>query len=530
MADARQGRSLGRFLSTLLSRAAIVLVVLALVVGAYVAAWVPRHFSDPARLSRLVADALPELQADISFAAAQVGWRGPIVLEGIRVVPRDGSRPPFTVQRIEVSRGLIGMLLSGGDLGRLRVTGLVADVVFDAERESNLTKLFAEQGGGAAAPVPAPAARRRRSPVSLRLEVVDAVVRISGPWTADPWVSDPIDIAAALGPAPGGASSQWTVDPVQLLTHARLEPPVAKSVLAYIAPVLADATRTGGEFSLRLDGAVLPVGDPGSGTVAGVLSMHAVDLGPGPLAIKTIQELPLRLPPPPTVRIADQSHIHFRLADRRVFHTGLEFGLPLKQPGQRLDIQSSGSVGIDDDSIDLKFVLPIPADLPQDRPLIAALAGKKISVGVVGSLGDPRVVFDGSIRQADGEIAADVIDRLRNRDAGATQPPPGPRGPKPAEPPPPPAPSVQTDAAPAEAAAEKSTAGKIEDIKSRLPAEVRQDPTADAVIDLVGGVLEEVARRRAAREAEAAANPGQAPPPRRGGLLRRETPAAPPQK
>ncbi len=49
------------------------------------------------------------------------------------------------------------------------------------------------------------------------------------------------------------------------------------------------------------------------------------------------------------------------------------------------------------------------------------------------------------------------------------------------------------------------------------------DPTAEQVIDLVGGVLDEVAKRRAERqaaEAAEAANP-EAVPPRRGGLLRR---------
>ena len=46
------------------------------------------------------------------------------------------------------------------------------------------------------------------------------------------------------------------------------------------------------------------------------------------------------------------------------------------------------------------------------------------------------------------------------------------------------------------------------------------DPTAEQVIDLVGGVLDEVAKRRAERRAAEAANP-EAVPPRRGGLLRR---------
>ena len=59
-----------------------------------------------------------------------------------------------------------------------------------------------------------------------------------------------------------------------------------------------------------------------------------------------------------------------------------------------------------------------------------------------------------------------------------------------------------------------------------------RDARPDAVIDLVGGVLEGIAKRRAERQAAEAANPQQpssAAPPRRGRLLRRlaPPPAAP---
>jgi hypothetical protein len=518
MASATEKRRPARFVLSMVAA----LVVAALVALAVAAVQVPRFFSNPARLSALVADLLPELRADVPIDAAKVGWVGPIVLEGITVRPRDGSQPPIRIGRAEISRGLLGMLLTAGDLGRIRVQGLEVDAVFDDDRGSNLERLFADEPEtpGEAAKPPTVGPRSRRSPVSLRLEIDDARLTIAGPWSAEPWVSDPIDVRAALGPAPSGGHSHWTLEPVQLLTHARLEPPVAKSVLAYIAPVLADATRTGGEFSLRLDGASLPVGAPGSGTLAGVLSMHAVDLGPGPLAIKTFQELPFNIPPPPTVRIADQSHIRFRLADRRVWHEGLQFGLPLKKPGLRLDVESSGSVGIDDESLDLKFVLPIPSDLPQDRPLIGALAGKRISLGVGGVLGNPQIEFDGSIREAAGEVVSDLVERLRTRGA-APRVETEPRAPRPSEPPPPPTPEPSSAAS--GDAADDAAARRVEVIKSKLPEELRKDPTAEAVIDLVGGVLEEVARRRAAREAEGASNPGQ-PPPRRGGLLRRQQP------
>jgi len=263
-------------------------------------------------------------------------------------------------------------------------------------------------------------------------------------------------------------------------------------VLAYIAPVLANATRTGGRFSLRLDGARLPVGEPAAGEFAGLLSMHEVVVGPGPLVQRLFAALPFQLPTPPAIRIADESHVTFRLAERRVWHEGLEFGLPLAKPGQRLDVESRGSVGIDDQSLDIQLALPIPADLPQDRPLVAALAGKRVSVGVGGSLGEPQVMFDGSIKAAAGAVVSDLIDRLRD----GRRPPPATPAPDATSPVPP-----QPGLRPGELSADAPASG------------AQPNQSGDAIADIVGGVIDEVARRRAERRAAEATNPGQVQPP-----------------
>jgi hypothetical protein len=510
----------------------------------------PWLMSSPARMSKLVADAVPALQAAVRFGSVKLGWMGPMVFEDIHIVPHDGSREPASIKRVELSHGLAGILLSLGDLGRVRVEGIDATVEFDADRNSNLKGLFSPALAG-----PGAAARPHNGKpgaVRMQLDVVGAIVRMIGPWADEPWVSDPINVQASLAPLADGTRSEWTVEPVQLLADAKLEPAVAQGVLAYIAPVMANATRTSGRFSLRINAATLPVGATEGGHVSGVLAMHAVDLGPGPLAQRAIESLPFNLPIPQSIRIADESHIEFALADRRMSHKGLAFGVPLAKPGQRLDIRSSGSVGLDDKTLQLKLELPIPADLPQDRPLLAALSGRTFSVGVGGLLGEPRIDFDGSLRANAGGVVAELIDRLRGSGGPqAARQPAGP--PRPLAPPAPawkpnasagkasetvanPDPAkldpAKLDAAkPTEApdgdgantdtrqqAGGPSTADKI---KSALPPDMKTDSTADAVIDLVGGVLEEVAKRRAERQAAETANPQQAEPPRRGRLLRR---------
>jgi hypothetical protein len=543
---ARRGFLSSQVRATLATAAAVALLGLASV---------PWLLASPSRISGLVARAMPQLKADVRFGSVKLGWLGPLVLEDIHVVPHDGGREAISIRRVEISHGLAGILLSLGDLGRLRVEGLEADVVFDAERNSNLKKMFqatpaAIASDDPAADGPQPASH---SPVRMQLDVVNAIVRIAGPWSAEQWVSDPINVRARLAPSANGPWSEWNVEPVQLLADARLEPAVAQGVLAYIAPVMADATRTGGRFSLRLEGATLPVGAPEGGRLSGVLSMHAVDLGPGPLVMNIIRSLPFTLPAPPAIRIADQSHVEFHLADRRVWHKGLEFGVPLSKPGQRLDLQSSGSVGLDDKSLDLKLELPIPADLPQDRPLLASLAGRTFSVRIGGILGEPRVNFDGSLRATAGDVVAELVGRLRGKGQPPVARPPQAAQPAAMPQPQPPAPAWRpnAEAAPvptvdtvpkADTAADSANAANgeaaatggsdqapaaapstAERIQSAFPpdAKGKTDATTDAVIDLVGGVLEEVAKRRAERQAAEAASPQPAPPPRRGRLLRR---------
>jgi hypothetical protein len=548
----------------------LVSVVIAVVGGLLC---LPSFLATPERVSRLIATAVPELRGDVTMARVGVGWFGPIVLDDVQIVPRNGEPTPVTIRRVEVGNGLAGILLSLGDLGRVRIEGLQADIVFDREHRSNLDAILppddsqpaADAGGGGrgAADIGTGASGPRRAAVRLELDVVDAIVRITGPWTTDPWVSDPIDVRARLANAADGFG-EWTVEPVQLLQQAELQQTVAHEVLAYIVPVLADSARTSGRFSLRLDGARLPVGRPDAAELSGLLAMHEVVLGPGPLVEKMFQSLPMKLPPPPTIRIADESNIDFRLADRRMWHKGLEFGIPLKKPGQRLDVQSEGSVGLEDRSLDLKLTLPIPADLPQDRPLVAALAGKQISLGVGGELGKPEVKFDGSIKAAAGQVLVDLIDRLRDgpRPEAVAVPPQSPVGPpQPQWTPPGSAAPVPSPTDAAERASDSSaptqtgsSASGIATATEQPPATPREraeqaaaeaarkagaDPdTTEAIVDIVGGVLGEVAKRRAERRAAEAANPNLAPPaPRRGRFLdrilqpppaRTEPPAAPP--
>ena len=123
-----------------------------MVVVLAVLAVLPSVIGTPERITKLVATAVPELAADVRPGRVRLGWFGPIVLEDLAIVPHSGDPTPIAVRRVEVEHGLAGILLSAGDLGRVRVEGLAADVAFDREHRSNLDSILPPGTTALAAP------------------------------------------------------------------------------------------------------------------------------------------------------------------------------------------------------------------------------------------------------------------------------------------------------------------------------------------------------------------------------------------
>ncbi len=444
---------------------------------------VPWLLSSPDTIAVLIQTSLRGAETDVSVESARIGWFGPTVIEGVRLRPQDGSPQTVSIERVEGERGLLAMLFSLGDLGRFRLNGCEIDVVFEEDRQSNLRSLIARDDDASDGD---PTRRQRRALVSTEIEVEQAIVRIAGPWTEGPWVSKPIDLDLVLEPDPGYARSRWRIGKVDLLEDAVLDPSVSQGVLAYIAPVLADTTIVGGRFSLSLESASLPVGDPGSGTVEGRLVMHEVEIGPGKLVNNILALVPVEKPKVSSLRVSESSDIAFGLADRRVRHKGLKFGVPLPKSGKRLDIESSGTVGIDDQTLDLTFSVPLPEQLLDERPVLRALAGGKISLAIGGTFQKPEINMDGTLRSAiAGLIGGDALRSASLGDPQTNQTPD--------------ASGSRTGIGSADTKLGALGITIAEQVRSQLPEDAVDPETADAVVNLVGGILDEVGRRRATR-------------------------------
>lgn len=196
-----------------------------------------------------------------------------------------------------------------------------------------------------------------------------------------------------IAPLPG----ELILPPGKLFTNVNVSPEVSDVMLKYIAPVLADATRSDGLFSMDVSAARVPLADSQQADVAGTLEIHTMDVLPGPSTeqwaglARTVEDLlknrnPQALvnrPPRNLLEIRDCA-VPFRLIGGRVYHEGLEFRVG------DVVVRSQGSVGLDQ-TLDLTVTIPIPGQWVADLPWLAGLLKEDMKIPVRGTLSRPAI-------------------------------------------------------------------------------------------------------------------------------------------
>jgi hypothetical protein len=178
--------------------------------------------------------------------------------------------------------------------------------------------------------------------------------------------------------------------------QVRLSPEMCRGWLKYVAPLVADATAAEGRLSVSLDTAVIPLAQPSSGDVRGVLTVHSARIGPGPLSreflwmAEQVKALMRRQPPRPEsagstrwLEIPAQE-VAFQMADQRIYHQGLRFAV------NDVIIRTRGSVGFDQ-SLSLIAEIPILDQWVANDRYLAALRGHVLELPIRGTLKGPNV-------------------------------------------------------------------------------------------------------------------------------------------
>lgn len=191
--------------------------------------------------------------------------------------------------------------------------------------------------------------------------------------------------------------SELTMPAGPVITNVRISPEVSEAMLKFVAPVLAGATQSEGQFSMQLDGLRVPLADTKKSDSAGKLTVHSVRVVPGPMAqqwvglAQQIESLAKRRDSAASTNrqqvtllsIRDQQ-VNFRVVDGRVYHQNMEF-----QVGD-VTLRSQGSVGLDE-TISLTLQIPIQDAWIAKEPLLAGLKGQSLQVPVTGTLKRPQM-------------------------------------------------------------------------------------------------------------------------------------------
>lgn len=192
------------------------------------------------------------------------------------------------------------------------------------------------------------------------------------------------------------APARLAVERGPLFDKVRISPELCRTWLKYVAPLLADATRAEGRFSVQLEGANVPLSDTNQSDVHGQLTIHSAQIGPGPLAqpllglaqqVKTVLD---GRPSSDSQTLASnwllipQQTVHVDVEDGRVFHQGLTM------TSGDVTIRTSGSVGLDE-SLAIMAEVPIRDEWVADKKYLASLRGTVIQIPVQGTLGKPRL-------------------------------------------------------------------------------------------------------------------------------------------
>ncbi|HEV3164737.1 MAG TPA: hypothetical protein VGZ22_11975 [Isosphaeraceae bacterium] len=189
------------------------------------------------------------------------------------------------------------------------------------------------------------------------------------------------------------------------LKDAEVNSEVSRRVLAYVAPILQDATRTSGYVSAAIDKAEFPlVGDARrKAVVEGQVVFRDVTFAPGPLADDLITLLGITNVP----SLKLNQPVTLAIADGKVIQRGL--AIPL---GKLSQIEIAGTVDFDR-NLDLTASLPITPTMLGNVPVLTdILGGTRITVPIRGTLSKPRLDRDAmaaNLKQNLGNIGGRAV-------------------------------------------------------------------------------------------------------------------------
>jgi hypothetical protein len=392
---------------------ALVLVI-ALLPTALGARWIYQPL-----VNRLAAD-----DFQLHIASVRLRWLSPVRLSGVEI--RQANGPTLiSIPEVTTDRSLLGYLLGGRRLGRIVIERPVLDVEL-LKDSSNLQRFVSAVDNAVAPPA---GAERERPAIDVQVVIHSLSATVKRQSDSSPLVVVPpldLDLTYRASGSASGAPTHLSVAPTTLLDRVKLTPELVALGLDRALPLLAKSAWFDGSVSLRIASLDLPLERLADAAGEMELTLHEVRSGPSDPKILRLLDVIATLrkrPPQHELVFVDGSQVAVTLADGRVTHHGLKMGLPKVDP--RLQLATSGSVGLVDRSLDLMLDVPVPLEQLARRETVQQLGVPTLRLPIGGTLDDPQVHWEalrgdaadllGAIGARVGEdspAAAAVLDAL----------------------------------------------------------------------------------------------------------------------
>lgn len=361
----------------------------------------------------------------------QIGWFRPLRLRGLRISqdehavdvdPASNGSGKITnktlaqISEVRSDRGLLSYLFHGRNLGQLEIIKPKVDIEL-LDNGSNLERFVRAFEGEKKNNT----ANATKKPPTLDVDVlVDGFsVQVSSDSQSDPLVVVP-EIDAKLSYRSLDGDARLIVAPMTVLDHVVVTPELVRLGLGMAIPMLAKSAWFDGEVSLVAKEIRIPLSNPQQSTGEATLTMHQLRCGPSEPALVSLLDFAAQMRGTDAQHelvFVDGSQLEISAANERIRHSGMKAGLPKIDP--RLQIGSSGSVGLADRSLELQLELPVPIEHLARRESVQQIGVPTITVPIRGTLDAPVVDWK-SMRGESATLMGVIAGALKNEAPGTS--------------------------------------------------------------------------------------------------------------
>ena len=343
-----------------------------------------------------------ETQLDIQLGSLYARWGSPIVVRDIKIATAAG-KSVGSLEKLETSKTLWQLLRAGADKGELRLTRPTGELDLSKNVLDDLSKVVQEfdPQKGLIGKVANP-----KKDTRIRVLIEDAAVRVR-PEGRDGWETIIGECSPDVAFERQSGQERLTIAPGRIC-HLQVSPVLCDWGLQYVLPVLAGAVNADGASVLNLQKCEVDLTNPDLSDVAGDLFIESIRAEvEGPI-LRSVTEFVVHLANenvegPTTIHFTENCQVGFAVAEGRVSHEGLRFGLPRIMPA--LGLETRGSIGFDQ-SLDLYVESELPLDQLGDGPLLQRLGSPRLSIPIAGTFTAPR------LEMGNGQVAKSLLQDL----------------------------------------------------------------------------------------------------------------------